>query len=245
MARDDQYRMLWSSISNSKKIRQTPGDKWFRIGCHLVYTWLIPWTDDDGRLRGDPLWVIANIFPNEGFTTTEIESFLTELHRIGLIEWYEVDGERFIQIIDNENHQHIRKDRYKPSTYPSADNGQPVVNHLSTNAPQSAYLKPSPSPSPTPEHSRKRKRAATAHPLFDLFWKAYPKKKSRVRAEEVFTGLKPDEHLLAEMIHAIELAKTSDEWIEKNGKYIPHPATWLNQRRWEDEGVKLEVKPSW
>jgi len=40
------------------------------------------------------------------------------------------------------------------------------------------------------------------------------------------------------MINAIELAKKSEDWIEENGKYIPHPATWLNQKRWTDEVQK-------
>ena len=26
-----------------------------------------------------------------------------------------------------------------------------------------------------------------------------------------------------------------DQWNRDNGQFIPHPATWLNQRRWEDE----------
>ena len=29
--------------------------------------------------------------------------------------------------------------------------------------------------------------------------------------------------------------KKSKEWKKENGKYIPHPTTWLNQKRWEDE----------
>ena len=29
--------------------------------------------------------------------------------------------------------------------------------------------------------------------------------------------------------------RNSDEWAEDGGRYIPHPATWLNGERWEDE----------
>ena len=29
--------------------------------------------------------------------------------------------------------------------------------------------------------------------------------------------------------------KDSVQWQRDGGKYIPHPSTWLNQRRWEDE----------
>jgi hypothetical protein len=41
------------------------------------------------------------------------------------------------------------------------------------------------------------------------------------------------------MVKAIEVQKKSEQWQRDNGQYIPHPSTWLNQRRWEDE---MEVK---
>ena len=245
MARDEQYRLLWSSISTSRKIRCVRGDKWFRVGCHLVYSWLIPWTDDDGRLRGEPLWILANILPNEGLTVDEIGSMLFELGRVGLIQWYEVDGERFIQVIDNENHQLIRKDRYKASTYPECNGNaticQPSDNQVTDESRQNrnplSTPTPSSSPTPTPTHSPPRRRAADAqpNPLFEKFWTAYPKKKSRGQAEKAFSKINPDEQLLATMIAKIGQAKTSDEWTREGGRYIPHPATWLNAKGWEDE----------
>ena len=37
------------------------------------------------------------------------------------------------------------------------------------------------------------------------------------------------------MIQAVEKQKQSTQWQRDGGQYIPHPATWLNQERWEDE----------
>ncbi|MDR1246113.1 MAG: hypothetical protein LBK57_03695 [Clostridiales Family XIII bacterium] len=71
--------------------------------------------------------------------------------------------------------------------------------------------------------------------LFKEFWKAYPKKKSKGQAERTWKKLKADDALLAEMFKAIERTKQSRDWKEDGGKYIPHPATWLNARGWEDE----------
>lgn len=34
---------------------------------------------------------------------------------------------------------------------------------------------------------------------------------------------------------AVERQKCSDQWTQNNGQFIPHPATWLNQGRWDDE----------
>ena len=46
------------------------------------------------------------------------------------------------------------------------------------------------------------------------------------------------------MLAAIERQKQTAQWKENGGQYIPHPATWLNGRRWEDEVVnRVTVKP--
>lgn len=37
------------------------------------------------------------------------------------------------------------------------------------------------------------------------------------------------------MLAALERQGKSDQWRRDGGQYIPHAATWLNGRRWEDE----------
>ena len=69
--------------------------------------------------------------------------------------------------------------------------------------------------------------------LFEEFWKRYPRKTNKGFARKVFDKLKVDDDLLKKMIHAIEQQKRSEQW--KNPQYIPHPSTWLNGERWEDE----------
>lgn len=71
--------------------------------------------------------------------------------------------------------------------------------------------------------------------FFENFWKQYPRKTDKQRAQNAFNKLAPDAELMAQMIAAIERQKKSDQWLRDNGRYIPHPATWLNGRRWEDE----------
>jgi hypothetical protein len=70
---------------------------------------------------------------------------------------------------------------------------------------------------------------------FARFWRTYPKKRSKGQAERAFFRIDPDEQLLATMIATIERATTSEDWLKEGGKYIPHPATWLGARGWEDE----------
>lgn len=78
--------------------------------------------------------------------------------------------------------------------------------------------------------------------LFDRFWSAYPRKVAKPAARKKFDSLNPDEQLLEKMILAVERQKQSDQWMKDGGQFIPHPATWLNQRRWEDETPVIRQK---
>jgi hypothetical protein len=70
---------------------------------------------------------------------------------------------------------------------------------------------------------------------FERFWSAYPKKTAKPVASKSWEKLQPDESLIAEILAAIERARATEQWLRDDGKFIPHPATWLNQRRWEDQ----------
>lgn len=74
---------------------------------------------------------------------------------------------------------------------------------------------------------------------FETFWKAYPKKKSKGQAEKAWKVLKPSKQLQDRILDAIEQAKTSEDWTKDGGKWIPHPATWLNAKGWEDEYAQV------
>ena len=70
---------------------------------------------------------------------------------------------------------------------------------------------------------------------FERFWETYPRKTAKTEAIKAFEKLKPDENMLNTMINAIDKQKQSEQWTKDGGQFIPHPATWLNQHRWEDE----------
>lgn len=77
---------------------------------------------------------------------------------------------------------------------------------------------------------------------FRAFWSEYPKKTGKGAAEKAFQKIKPSEDLLQSMLKAIENQKQSDQWRRDNGQFIPLPATWLNQKRWEDE-TEINTQP--
>lgn len=69
---------------------------------------------------------------------------------------------------------------------------------------------------------------------FEEFWEAYPKKVGKGAAEKIWQRLKPSEELRKKILEAIKAQSQSDQWKKDGGQFIPNPATWLNQRRWED-----------
>jgi predicted phage replisome organizer len=75
---------------------------------------------------------------------------------------------------------------------------------------------------------------------FNTFWKSYPKRVGKGAAEKAFKKINPSKEALHQMLEAIEKAKKSDQWKRDGGQFIPYPATWLNQKRWEDE-LEIEV----
>jgi hypothetical protein len=73
---------------------------------------------------------------------------------------------------------------------------------------------------------------------FLVFWSAYPKRKGKAEAFKAWGKVKarpPVEVLLP------EIAKQSktEQWTKDGGQFIPMPATWINNRRWEDESALI------
>jgi hypothetical protein len=69
------------------------------------------------------------------------------------------------------------------------------------------------------------------------FWAAYPRKVAKASAAKAFAKINPDDALLARMLAALAAHVASEQWRRDDGRFVPHPATWLNQRRWEDEAA--------
>lgn len=68
---------------------------------------------------------------------------------------------------------------------------------------------------------------------FEKFWSAYPKKEGKGAAYKSYQKIKAPRPTLKNILDSIETHKKTEKW--KNKQFIPLPATFLNQRRWEDE----------
>lgn len=75
--------------------------------------------------------------------------------------------------------------------------------------------------------------------MFDQFWAVYPRHIAKKNALKSWTRLKVTPELFVKIMGALEVVKRTQQW--QDPQYIPHPATWLNQERWEDE-VETSVK---
>jgi len=67
---------------------------------------------------------------------------------------------------------------------------------------------------------------------FDEFWQAYPRKVGKGAARKSYAKA------LRITDHDTIMGALSDQRLAmeaKEAKFIPHPSTWLNQERWEDE----------
>jgi hypothetical protein len=76
---------------------------------------------------------------------------------------------------------------------------------------------------------------------FKAFWQAYPNKKGKGAAEKAWKKARINGELETILL-AIEVQKKSSQWSKDSGQFIPHPSTWLNERRWEDEASAPVVK---
>lgn len=90
-----------------------------------------------------------------------------------------------------------------------------------------------------PSTSSKKKTPSPSAPRFAIFWKAYPKKVAKDAARKAFEKREVDDSLLSTMLDAICAQSRSEGWQKDGGQFIPHPSTWLNEGRWQDEGVAL------
>ena len=69
---------------------------------------------------------------------------------------------------------------------------------------------------------------------FDAFWSEYPKKVGKGAARKAFEKARK-KATLESLVTAVRRQKCGSQWTREDGRFIPNPATWLNQERWDDE----------
>lgn len=119
-------RSLWGSITTSEKVDQLTDSE------ALLYVWMITKCDDEGRMQGHPKTVKLKVCPGRNWSPTKIGAMLERLADLVLIEYYEVNGKKYIEIVDWKERQTFHGFKPEPSKYPSK-NGESTLEVLEEN----------------------------------------------------------------------------------------------------------------
>ena len=75
---------------------------------------------------------------------------------------------------------------------------------------------------------------------FAEFWHAYPRKEAKQNALKAWIKLKPDNELRSAIAAGLLVQSNSEQWRKEGGKFIPHAASWLNGKRWQDTPSQIQ-----
>ena len=213
----------------------------------FIATW--NFCDDYGNLQFSPKQLKRWIFPDDQL---DILPLLKELITHGLLTEYSVNDEIYLHIRGFTKHQIINR----PSKPQHPEFNSSLITHsilsessytthngmerkgkegkgVSSPDGDGEILKP-----PVSKKQTKSDSTDTRSGWFELFWKNYPRKVGKGAAERAWEKVSPN--IYPAILKAIELQKRSEQWLRDGGQYIPHPSTWLNEKRWLDEGVVIE-----
>lgn len=181
---------------------------------------LIAVVDDFGLMDARPVILRSSCFPLKGDVgVADVARWIAALASKGLVDLYEVEGKPYVAV---RKWQERRRSHPK---YPQPSAGTPVVE-LQT-------IKALPSP------KRAAPRPAPQQDEFTAFWRAYPRKEKKPDAMKAWLQESPP---LDAVIADVERRRSTPDWLKDGGKFIPHPATYLRQRRWEDEVPREDVR---
>ena len=190
-------------------------DERLNANAKLLYAEITALSEKTGQC-----WASDNYFSElYGVTTRTVQNWLKELENRGYIKR---------DVIYKENSKEIEK-RYitiankalKNTSVPYRKNLQyPTENNFVDNT--------------TRVNTTRVNKTYGQIENFNEFWKEYPNKKNKKKAKDKY--LKDvDKELHQIIMNDLRVRKKSKDWTKEDGIYIPHPTTYLNGERWNDE----------
>ena len=220
----------------------------------LLFIQLWTLVDDSGRARGSSRMLASLLFPYDDDAPALIGGWLGELQREGCVELYEVDGARYVWCKNFLRHQKI--DKATASKLPEYTEASRVLAESSRAIGDGSGSGSGSGSGPGLDLDRDGESegiiAATQLALVGAdedsepegwaeFWEAYPSRVGKRAALKSWRKLRPSAALRVKILTAVAAAKKSEKWTKDRGQYIPNPATWLNQGRWDDEVAPAQV----
>jgi hypothetical protein len=207
-------RIIREGILSSDRVEQLDPP------AEVFYRRLMSKVDDHGLFDARPSILRTSLYPLrvDRVREADIARWIAACEKAGVIALYQHDGKPYLQMLDTR-----WQARSEPK-YPLP----PENSCAQVLAAAPVFGDGDVAGDDTP------KAPKGADVRFEEFWKAYPKKVGKDAALKAFEKRKPDASLLARMLSAIDAQAAGAAWLKDGGQYIPNPATWINQGRWQD-----------
>ncbi len=237
----------------------------FHIGDYLSATRHLTWDEDAAYRRLlDAYYTSEKPLPIDERKVFRLVVASTEEQREAvktvLLEFFTLTDEGWVNdradreiAVMREKQQKQRDKANKRWHKPAEEHGnapampQHEINNATASKNDADAMPPIPIPIPIPipkEEQTLLVSKLTAIPKgFEEFWLAYPKKVGRGAAEKAWAKARINGHL-SEVLDALGKQKRTQQWTCEQGKFIPHPSTWINERRWQDDPEVCVEKPA-
>ncbi len=236
-------RMISKALSTSQRFAML-FDRAGDLGefAQSLYPLLVAHADDFGRQAGDLFTIKHKIHPASPRTLTDFQRAVTALHNVGLVVWYDnPSGGKCLQVVQFDKHQsglHKRVHSEFPEPVGIPGNlpevpGSSVLTELNRTE-----LKGTEGNGTEPRKVRALRVVSTPEG-FERFWKAYPKRVDRSKAEDAWRKLNPDAALQVVILSALSWQANQPDWVKQGRQFMPFGAVYLNNRRWEDEPTRM------
>jgi hypothetical protein len=209
------YPADWISDSQLQMASTTSKGVWIQLLC---YMW---WSPSRGQVTGtrDDLCMLVRCRPED------LQGFIDDNIRYHFADVTECNNA--VTII---NRRMMREEKARESTRYRVQRFRNKIGNASVTVHSSSSSSSS---------SSKHKILLANPDGFAAFWAAYPRKVGRQAAMQAWAKIQPQNGLVETILSALTTqAKT---WTEV--QFIPHPATWLNGRRWEDVLIQSVPAP--
>ena len=191
---------------------------------HMFWWWALDYAQDGNLDTFDDLDIAIGA-EWEG----DSSEFVSAMVAVGFID-ENTDGSRHIHDWDDYAGKLIDRRKRNAERMKEARAQEAAERAEHVQSTQHARVK---LPNPTqPNHTQPNQLSTDR---FDTWYTAYPNKVGRKRAEQAFAKIDWRKVDFDAVMAALENHKQSDQWTKDGGKFIPHPATWLNGERWNDE----------
>lgn len=181
-------------------------------------------------LRIDRLATVARI-PNERWPS--VADTLSEFFHVTETHWVQFRVEADLEAVNSK--VVTASNAGKASARAKALKKQQELNDRSTNVDDPLQRNGNHKDTDTDTDKNKNNTPPMVDDLFPKFWKLYPNKKGKAAAEKAWKKLKVTADLFGQIAEGLAAQVVCEAWVKDVGQFIPHPATWLNGKRWEDE----------